>query len=328
MKEYGISVTTLEEIFIRVGKGFDVDEKEAVIPVAQTSPMLHTSSKKENVDYSTTPSRLIFFDHYFAQLNKRLIYGKRDTQMFICQLILPVVLVTVGLSLLLILANQTQPDLILSPNHYNPTYSASYRNFVPFNIANDEYLSAEASSTVASEVFARFTGGANNEGVYGIGVLAVGDDEATDQFHGCSQGAQPLWNTSNFLLVDAPASEHGAARYGAITMSSLTNLSTLVYNVMINESAIHGVGVYVNLVHSAYLQVKSGVKTAVIVAHNYPLPVTYNQASEAATANGFVTALFLSIAFCFIPSSYASFIVKEKEVKAKFQQIISGVSPF
>lgn len=32
------------------------------------------------------------------------------------------------------------------------------------------------------------------------------------------------------------------------------------------------------------------------------------------------------IAFCFLPASYVIFVVKEREVKAKHQQIISGVS--
>ncbi len=50
------------------------------------------------------------------------------------------------------------------------------------------------------------------------------------------------------------------------------------------------------------------------------------QDNNQASLDAFTAALFFMIAFCFIPASYVTFIVKEKEVKAKHQQIISGVS--
>ena len=98
------------------------------------------------------------------------------------------------------------------------------------------------------------------------------------------------------------------------------------YNVLVNGSSMHGVGVYVNEVHQAFLQVVTKTPTAAITARNYPLPETYRQKNNAATLDAFVVALFAMIAFCFIPASFAVFIVKEREVKAKHQQVISGVS--
>ena len=41
--------------------------------------------------------------------------------------------------------------------------------------------------------------------------------------------------------------------------------------------------------------------------------------------NGFIAATFIVIAFGFIPGSFVTFVVKEREVHAKHQQIISGV---
>ena len=81
-----------------------------------------------------------------------------------------------------------------------------------------------------------------------------------------------------------------------------------------------------NQVHEAFFQVLTNSSTARITTHNYPLPPTFKQNTQTATISAFIVALFCMIACCFIPASFAVFIVKEREVKAKHQQIISGVS--
>lgn len=118
----------------------------------------------------------------------------------------------------------------------------------------------------------------------------------------------------------------GSSRYGAVTIASNSNLSSLNYNVMVNGSADHGVGVYVNQVHQAFLQVLTNTNTAKITTRNYPLPPTFEQQKQTALISAFIVALFCMIACCLIPASLVVFIVKEREVKAKHQQIISGVS--
>ena len=118
----------------------------------------------------------------------------------------------------------------------------------------------------------------------------------------------------------------GSSRYGAVTIASNSNLSSLNYNVMVNGSADHGVGVYVNQVHQAFLQVLTNTNTAKITTRNYPLPPTFKQQKQTALISAFIVALFCMIACCLIPASLVVFIVKEREVKAKHQQIISGVS--
>jgi hypothetical protein len=41
-----------------------------------------------------------------------------------------------------------------------------------------------------------------------------------------------------------PSDEHGTTRYGAITVSNTSTETLLQYNMMINASAMHGVGKY------------------------------------------------------------------------------------
>ncbi len=51
-------------------------------------------------------------------------------------------------------------------------------------------------------------------------------------------------------------------------------------------------------------------------------------AAEQASADGLSAAILTVIAFIFIPASYAIFVVREREIKAKHLQTISGVSGF
>lgn len=40
------------------------------------------------------------------------------------------------------------------------------------------------------------------------------------------------------------------------------------------------------------------------------------------TIDGFTTAIMVVISMCFLPASYAIFVVKERAVKAKHQQVL------
>lgn len=329
--EFGISVTTLEEVFIRVGKNVeDVHDRVSMLEAARTSvsksdqkpPELGVDATAGKImkeeDYGTLETDtgfVTFIKHFKALFTKRFIYGKRDKRMVMCQLVLPVLLVTLGLGLLLLEPGQNQPNLKLSPSDFNSGFSTSKKNFVPFNTLG---------GSLGEDLFSRFNG-FKDEGVYGVAVELT---EELDAFKGCANGAAELQEMSDFLIrgEDDPPNEDGSSRYGAITVSEDSDLSNLYYNMLVNGSACHGAGVFMNLLHTAMLQVLTDVGNANIVVSNHPLPRTWKQDNNSATADAFTAALFIMIAFCFVPASYATFIVKEREVKAKHQQIISGVS--
>eukprot|EP01038_Epipyxis_sp_PR26KG_P005748 gene5748-7937_t len=356
IQEYGISVTTLEEVFIRVGEIEDVSTPvDNNADLSQDEPANHANNtgmidlvknvsgsrngstpvKEEYVGYgesSSSPlmnkqsdqSSNLFVKHFVALFIKRAIYAKRDRRMLVCQLVLPVLLVIAGLSLLLIRPNLSQPSLILSPaSQFNTHLSEEFQNFVPFGVNG-------ALSGFPIALQERFNGN-ENDGVFGVAVPINGSlalENEVDPFGSCSVGAEVLFNMSRFLLEDELSlhNEKGSSRYGAVTISADTNESSLQYNIMVNSSAMHGVGLYANQVHTAFLQLLSGVSSATITIRNFPLPRTVSEDSQANQLSAFVVALFCMIAFCFIPASFATFIVKEREVKAKHQQVISGVS--
>jgi hypothetical protein len=334
----------------------------------------------------------VFYSHFKTLLWKRMIYGSRDIKMLMCQIIIPVLLVILGLSILLIQPSLSQPDLVLSSANYNPALPLADRNFVPMLVTPTSQGGSD-SSILANQIMSKFT--ASNPAIGGVAVpvdsaqydiLPASSSESI--FGGCSQGAQPLYNMSTFLLltkngfpthpgttngtqgqhsiesrylrssglpVDGDVErrttatatatatatvasngtsnggvngtdEKGATRYGAVTIDGASDEKHISYNVMVNGSAVHGVGVYVNELHQALLQVVTGQTKAKITARNHPLPRTYKQDNEKKAVAAFVASLFFMIAFNFIPASFATFVVRERETKATHQQIISGVS--
>ena len=64
--------------------------------------------------------------------------------------------------------------------------------------------------------------------------------------------------------------------------------------------------------------------TATIKLRFWPFPQTAN---AQVLING-ITAVVIGIAFSFIPANFIYYTVKEKQIKSKHQQFISGVTPF
>jgi ATP-binding cassette subfamily A (ABC1) protein 3 len=120
---YSISVTTLEEVFLRVARGdeelFDAhrknsaDMEELVKPVTNEhshengSPSAIKSNGSDNEeqepldkDFNIAEDRDVqcqFFKHFWALFVKRAIYFKRDIKAMIFEILLPIILVVLGL---------------------------------------------------------------------------------------------------------------------------------------------------------------------------------------------------------------------------------------
>ena len=322
-EENSPNITTIKGGYVKLGAEDEELEKSNKLNRVTVEKERESAGAGEYACIEDDTPGVVFVKHFKALLLKRIIYGKRDKQMFCCQLVLPIALVAFGLGILLLIPNLTQPDLVLSPSKFNPTYDPSQKNYVPFETLN---------GNIGNQLFGRFNGQSSptNSADGGVWGQAVSMAEVyPDQFYSCGQGAAPLHEMSNYLLGQSDAdkdSEKGSTRYGAYTVSAESTATSISYNAMVNGSAIHGAGIYVNLMDEAILQMISNNKQAQITTHNYPLPRTFSQEKMTATQSALTAAFFFMIAFAFVPASFATFIVKEREVKAKHQQVISGVS--
>ena len=130
------------------------------------------------------------------------------------------------------------------------------------------------------------------------------------------------------------ADPEGLSLYGAVYLNRLSHDASTSppaafasYSALVNTTAWHMAPTLINVVNSGLLNwVSGGVGNASIALEVQPLPFSSLQKELVDTLSNFFAVLFIVIAFSFIPASFAVFVVKEREVAAKHQQLISGVS--
>jgi ATP-binding cassette, subfamily A (ABC1), member 3 len=106
VQTYGVSITTMEEVFLRVAhlgddtalKSLKHDEQNAQ-PLAAGAPNLD--------DFDLSHEKIqgalnLFFTHMRALIAKRLLYFKRDLRGVACEIFLPILIIIIGLAILLI----------------------------------------------------------------------------------------------------------------------------------------------------------------------------------------------------------------------------------
>ena len=93
------------------------------------------------------------------------------------------------------------------------------------------------------------------------------------------------------------------------------------YWVLQNSTAPHAVPVFINMVNDALYRWINGNASASITVRSAPFPFTNEQKHDISAAISFTAVLFVIIAFSFIPASFAVFVVKEREINAKHQQV-------
>jgi len=137
--------------------------------------------------------------------------------------------------------------------------------------------------------------------------------------------------------------------------------AALTIGVMINTTAKHAGPIYTNMITSAIYRLRRAVDYAIeqgkitsldnytynattiamdarkahdqkirsagsITIYNHPLPYTTKESAATSAVFTFGAAAIVTMAFAFLPATYASFAVRERETGAKHQQRLSGVS--
>jgi ATP-binding cassette subfamily A (ABC1) protein 3 len=93
------------------------------------------------------------------------------------------------------------------------------------------------------------------------------------------------------------------------------------YWIFENTTALHATPVFINLVNSALLSWTTGSPAATITVNSQPFEITARLKGIINDYISLTAVLFIIIAFSFIPASFAVFVVKEREVNAKHQQV-------
>ncbi|XP_068659362.1 ABC transporter A family member 1 isoform X2 [Aristolochia californica] len=362
IESYGISVTMLEEVFLRVA-GSEFNETESLEqskPHAESSMVTYKASdlpsKASNsklcfrncwnvflilssavwrascLILSTIFSFIAFLnihccgcgvflgstfcEHFRALIIKRAIYARRDRRTVVFQLLIPAAFLFFGLLFLELKPHPDQLSVTLTTSHFNPLLGGGGGGGpIPFN------LSLPISEKVASYV----KGGWVQKAELRSYSFPDAENALADAIDAAGPTLGPLLISMSEYLVTS-LNESYQSRYGAVVMDDLNDDGSIGYTVLHNSSCQHGGPTYINLINAAILRLATNNEAMMIQTQNHPLPMTKTQHAQHHDLDAFSAAIIVSIAFSFIPASFAVSIVKEREVKAKHQQLISGVS--
>eukprot|EP01061_Rhynchopus_euleeides_P015536 TRINITY_DN264_c0_g1_i10.p1 TRINITY_DN264_c0_g1~~TRINITY_DN264_c0_g1_i10.p1 ORF type:complete len:1990 (+),score=845.48 TRINITY_DN264_c0_g1_i10:125-5971(+) len=316
VESFGVGVTTLEEVFMRIALE-EAEEEEAEegnplvqlnqpeeksmatlkggVPVRTPSPVTPPASHKVKMEYNfgdlytitdqvepPTQGTALYIDQFWGMFVKRARCSRRDKRTICFQFVLPVVFIVLALYLGS-LGPPSQPDLTLSPE--DALGKGDY----------DLYYEAPADKQ------ALFTP-----------QMMTGFTSITDaaQF-----GAVGFVGLSEYLfgtyMRDADIKRQVAFSYD--------NSHPVVFA---NATYIHSFATGVNSLDQARLRVLK--PDAKLQAHNHPLPFSDYEKDVIDSVMIVITGIFIMIPFTFIPSNFVSFVVKERECKAKHVQVVSG----
>jgi ATP-binding cassette subfamily A (ABC1) protein 3 len=337
---YGVSVTTLEEVFLRVGYGEQLEAltREERLQTARALPSRADSSavvadqkgsdptsrlEEENealLDVLTSqpidlraayPEELLdvsFCRHVRALLAKRWHGQKRDKKVWSWTLVYPFLIMLVSCGLIVLsAATANYPRLALTGRMFNSP------NRVPFNLR-----AVNSSDSFDSEAFLK-----NLSATFLIesNILLEGENLPL------SKPIVTSHDMSTYLLDTWQTYEE--SRYGALCFFDATSPRHLNATVFINSTAVHAVPTFFNLVSNAKLaywqhrQAADNGTLATIATNTHPMPAT----AAIQTYISSTHALNMGLAFAFIPASVAALVVSERETAVKHQQLVSGLSP-
>lgn len=140
-----MSVTTLEEVFLRVARGDDDRRSLEQIRNSMPSDALQTDTLQQTYEMSKELAKgepdyfdnfenaadknfniakdretgWLFFTHFSALLKKRAIYSMRDYKGLAMEIFLPIIVVLFGLILLSVGVNNDEKSLLLEIDNYS-----------------------------------------------------------------------------------------------------------------------------------------------------------------------------------------------------------------
>lgn len=130
---YGVSITTLDEVFLLVARGGTAEKVEMKSSKAKAGELVGEgeTSYRSRMDLENDG---MFARHVQSLFRKRALNFKRDKKAWICSTLLPSFLVFVGFILFrFVVPPRNFEPLVLSVDSFNPDISTGTRNPIPFN---------------------------------------------------------------------------------------------------------------------------------------------------------------------------------------------------
>uniref|UniRef100_A0A1B0G2X8 ABC transporter domain-containing protein n=1 Tax=Glossina morsitans morsitans TaxID=37546 RepID=A0A1B0G2X8_GLOMM len=290
---YGIGITSLEEVFMKVGAENASDHK----------PVDHDDDDKElakSNNFTTKTTRLLgglklWENQWHAMLLKKFLYTYRNKLIFFMQNAMAIFFVVAT-----ILITRTQ---------------GTFRQLEPMMFSLTQYPTAVTVLERSSDIISNSLN-AKIADHYKEIATSYGEDYTFE-----STGEKSF--RDYILQLGSIAQVRINVRYLAAASVSSNNITA-----WLNNQPLHTAPLTVNLVHNAMVKALKGEAYEIEVT-NAPLPYsTQTILSQLNTGNNLGTQLStnLCFAFCFISALYILFLIKERQTRSKLLQLVGGVN--
>ncbi|XP_053132329.1 phospholipid-transporting ATPase ABCA3 [Hemicordylus capensis] len=317
---YGASVTTMEEVFLRVGKLVDssMDIQAIQLPALQYQherrsndwAMDDSSSLSGMTDMTDDSGALITEDcsniklntgfylccqQFYAMFVKRAVYSWRNWKMVAAQFLVPLIFTVFALIVAKTFPGPgDSPLLKLTLNPYGTTT-------VPFSVSQ-----GSQGSSLAQRLAAQYK----------------------DAVEAQRQGSLEVVGDLQEYLISCAAEEGGSFNEHYIAAASFKETEgQVLVRALFNNQAYHASAAALMLADNALLKLLVGPNASITVS-NYPQPrnvteTAKDQLMEGQT--GFAIAINLLYGMASLSSTFALLLVSERAIKAKHVQFVSGV---
>ncbi|GMF55770.1 unnamed protein product [Phytophthora fragariaefolia] len=329
---YGVSVTTLEEVFIKVAELADENNQHTLGNNVRTNDSESSGNYQLCDEIITTES--MFRRHLRALLLKRFRYAKRDKKTIVYSALLPVLLIAAGLGILKTSAIASDnPIMALTTDLYSGSATPT-PYFCQAGASTGEWCNLVMASSFFSD--ADMQALSISERAFDSNSPTVFDVSYTNPSINASgtTGYSVAIGQQRYNRGYGQSTDLVEGQYGAYLVYGDSDQNLFSYNVFTNTTAPHSSAIFKALMDQAVYRFfaansSSGSTPAVnLKVNNYPLPVTAATKAFSGSASAFVACMFICIAFTFLPASIVVFLVKEKQAEhnSKHQQLVSGVS--
>jgi len=291
LESYGVSVTTLEQVFLNVAHL--LNEKDKIVQKEAKSSLKEEGNQEEGIPVKRMESSWKLSAIQFrALLVKRFHYFKRDKKGIFLEVLLPVVMIIVGVLLARIQVFPAVVSLTLDDWLYGTRFDVRYNTVL------------SSGATVAD----KYITGINSEGAFKMIAVNTNSVATFDADVFANRDVDPF---SKFNIFYYKLDE--------------TNYQ-YQYLAEVDTRAQEAGPFAMNKVNQAIIRAATGNDNKEIELVISPFQHNKGFSALEDAFDGVSIAFIFAIGMSFIPASLVTFIVKERELTSKHQQMVSGVS--
>ena len=311
IKNYSLSMSTLEDVFINVSKltkvknklsydlnGSLIDEEKIQQEKREKNYLVLYNYDNYNAKYSYCSKILL---HTKVSIKKRFIQIYRDKKTFFLEILCPILLALIG-SFVCYLQ-------LLEKN-----------KILNFNIG------LIANNTQTIYYYPSFED--NDE------IKKIFEYSKKDHYDIELKQIDVKFNTSPTILLincmnkifDIEQKEK-KTNYGNFIFN-IVDKDVQIYKVTILPDILlmHTAPIYLDYIYKNIIRYAAEKPNLEIEVINEPLPYTFLEKKDSKERNSTILLIFISICFTLIPANFVTIIIREKENNSKHLQIISGIS--